>query len=71
MLLNISLAFNEPLADLVLHGLLDVWPLQVSDFVCDGGDGLLVVLLIVTLLQPPPGFVAKNRGGVAKWLAIM
>lgn len=55
-----SLAFDEPLSDLVLHGLPYVGPLHLSEFVCDGHNGLLVVLLMLLLLASPTGLVGQG-----------
>lgn len=60
-LLVILLAFDEPLANLVLHGLSHVRPLHVSEFFCDGHNGFLVVLLMLLLLLPAAGFVGLGH----------
>ena len=39
-------AFNEPLANLILHGLLDVRSLCLADLVFDVDQSLLILLLM-------------------------
>lgn len=58
---NDSLALDEPLSDLILHRLLHVWTLGLSQDLRDGDQSFLVILLVLLLLVSPHGFLLLNE----------
>lgn len=55
-------ALNEPLPDLIHHGFLDVWALCLFDLLLDCSQGLLVLILMVSLCDAPRGLSLQSQG---------